>query len=66
MVQSEMMTATEAQLYLGISSKALARLLKSGDLPFTLDKLDRRVKMVKRADVERLALESTRPGKDAA
>jgi excisionase family DNA binding protein len=62
----DVMTAAEAQKYLGISTKAMARLLKSGDLPFERDKLDRRVKLVKRADVERLAAQSSRPGKDAA
>jgi excisionase family DNA binding protein len=66
MAQSELMTATEAQAYLGISTKTLARLLKSGELPYTPDKLDRRVKMVRRADVEALAHGSTKPGKDAA
>jgi hypothetical protein len=64
--QEELMTATEAQLALGISAKALARLLKSGELPFERDVLDRRVKMVRRAHVEKLAARSTRPGKDAA
>jgi hypothetical protein len=62
----ELMTATEAQTLLGISAKGLARLLKSGELPYERDALDRRVKMVKRADVEKLAARSTRTGKDAA
>jgi hypothetical protein len=62
----ELITATEAQDILGITPKTLARLLKSGELPFERDALDRRVKMVKRSDVERLAAKSTRPGKDAA
>jgi hypothetical protein len=66
MPDEELMTATEAQNILGISGKALARLLKSGDLPYEVDALDRRVKMVKRADVEKLAARSTRTGKDAA
>jgi len=66
MADEALMTATDAQNYLGISSKTLARLLKSGELPFERDALDRRVKMVKRADVEKLAARSTRVGKDAA
>ena len=62
----DVMTATEAQQYLGISAKTIARLLKSGELAFERDKLDRRVKIVKKVDVERLAAGSIRPGKDAA
>jgi excisionase family DNA binding protein len=58
-------TATEAQEILGVSSRTLARLLKEGLLPFERDKLDRRIKLVLRADAERLAAES-RKGKDAA
>jgi excisionase family DNA binding protein len=61
----DVMTAMEAQAYLGITPVTLAKLLKNGTLPFERDPLDGRVKMVKRADVEKLAARSTR-GKDAA
>jgi excisionase family DNA binding protein len=52
------MTIAEATEYLGIGSKKMAALLKSGELPYQPDKLDRRIKLVKRADVETLKEQS--------
>jgi hypothetical protein len=49
-----MMTAREAQEYLEISNKKMAQLLANGKLPSEPDPLDKRVKLVRRADVERL------------
>ena len=46
---------TEAQRVLGVSKKKMASLLAEGTIPFELDPLDKRVKLVRRADVERLA-----------
>jgi excisionase family DNA binding protein len=65
-MSEDRITAAEAQKHLGVSGKTMARLLKSGELPFERDKLDRRIKLVRRADVERLAAESARKGKEAA
>lgn len=54
------LTAREAQEYLGISNKKMAQLLLAGERgePHGLlsepDPLDKRVKLVKRADVERM------------
>ena len=44
----------EAQKRLGVSKKKMAALLAEGTLPFQLDPLDKRVKLVRRSDVERL------------
>jgi excisionase family DNA binding protein len=55
------MTVGEAIAYLGISQSKMARLLKNGTLPWRHDALDGRLRLIKRADVERLASMSTRP-----
>jgi hypothetical protein len=48
-------TATEARLRLGISKQKLAALMRDGVLPSIDSVMDKRVKLVRRADVERLA-----------
>jgi excisionase family DNA binding protein len=53
----EWMTATEAATRLGISKPHMARLLSRGVLEVRTSELDRRLKMVRRVDVERLASE---------
>ena len=53
------MKATEARKLLGCTRDVLARLIREGLLPTVSDPLDRRVKLVKRADVERLIASST-------
>jgi hypothetical protein len=50
----EWMTATEARLILGIGKAKLAEWLKNGTLPSVENPFDKRVRMVKRADVDRL------------
>lgn len=54
------MTAGEAAAFLGIGKSAMSRLLNKGVLPFITSKIDSRIKMVKRADVEALAQENLR------
>jgi hypothetical protein len=51
---SEYMTATEARLTLGVTKTKLASLIRDGDLPVVESPLNKRVKLVRRADVERL------------
>ena len=51
---SELITVTEARRILGISANKMSALIGSGTLPYEQDPLDRRVKLVKRADVEGL------------
>lgn len=53
-LQLELIKVTEAQRLLGVSKKKMASLLAEGTLPFELDPLDKRVKLINRADVERL------------
>lgn len=53
--ESEYMTAGEAQLYLGITKVKMSELIKENVLPVTLNPLNKRVKLIRRADVERLA-----------
>ena len=53
-LRNEMIKVMEAQRMLGVSKKKMASLLAEGTLPYTLDPLDKRVKLIDRADVERL------------
>jgi hypothetical protein len=53
-IQNELMKVTEVQRLLGVSKKKMAALLAEGTLPYTLNPLDKRVKLINRADVERL------------
>jgi hypothetical protein len=53
-MNEQLIKVTEAQRMLGVSKKKMASLLAEGTLPFELDPLDKRVKLVKFGDVERL------------
>jgi hypothetical protein len=53
-IQNELMKVTEVQRLLGVSKKKMAALLAEGTLPYILNPLDKRVKLINRADVERL------------
>lgn len=53
-LRDELMKVTEVQTLLGVSKKKMAAFLAEGTLPHVLDPLDKRVKLIKRADVERL------------
>jgi excisionase family DNA binding protein len=55
MNEAEYMTAGEARLYLGITKTKLAKMIADGDLPAIINPLNKRVKLVRRADVDRLA-----------
>jgi hypothetical protein len=50
----QFLKVVDAQRRLGVSKKKMASLLAEGTLPFQLDPLDKRVKLVRQADVERL------------
>lgn len=56
---SELVTVAEARRILGISANKMSALIGSGTLPYEQDPLDRRVKLVKRADVKGLMLKRT-------
>ncbi len=51
---SELVTVAEARRILGISANKMSALIGSGALLYEQDPLDRRVKLVKRSDVEGL------------
>jgi hypothetical protein len=53
-VIDRLIKVTEAQKALGVSKKKMASLISEGTLNFTLDPLDKRVKLIRLADVERL------------
>ena len=53
-MDDRLIKVTDAQRMLIVSKKKMASLLAEGTLPFELDPLDKRVKLVKLADVERL------------
>ncbi len=50
----EDLTSTEAREEFGWSRDMMTKLLRNGQLPFTTDPLDKRLKWVKRSDVARL------------
>lgn len=53
--ESEWMTTGEATVYLGISKTKMWQLLQDGLLKYTSSKLDKRYKMLRRAEVEEFA-----------
>jgi Helix-turn-helix domain len=68
MAESEFWTVRQAREYLGVAKKTMARLIKEGTLTTADSPLDKRVKMVRRADVEALKASSAQaaPRKNAA
>ncbi len=61
-MELEYLTVGEARALLGISNKTMARLISEGMLSTIGDPLDKRLKLVKRADVEALAARSPKKG----
>lgn len=53
-MNEQLVKVTEAQRMLSVSKKKMASLLAEGTLPFELDPLDKRVKLVRLVDIERL------------
>lgn len=54
----DLITATEARKILGVSTYKLKEILKAGELNTYENTLDKRVKLVSRAEVERLKASS--------
>ena len=54
-MSNQLLKVSDAQKMLGVSKKKIASLLSEGLLPYQLDVLDKRLKLVKVEDVERLA-----------
>ena len=61
--EEEWMTSGEVQRYLGVSTTTVARMIRNGKLHAREDAIDKRLKLVRRADVEKLAQHSIRPGR---
>lgn len=57
-VEKKRMTMTEAAAYLGISTATISRIVKRGEISYSVDPLDRRRKLVLVADVKRLKEQS--------
>jgi len=53
-MENRLIKVTEAQKLLGVSKKKMASLIAEGVLSFELNVLDKRVKLVRLSDVERL------------
>jgi hypothetical protein len=53
-MNNQLIKVTQAQKLLGVSKKKIASLIVEGVLPFEADVLDKRVKLLRLADVERL------------
>jgi hypothetical protein len=53
-MNDQLINVAEAQKLLGVSKKKMASLLAEATLRFVQDPLDKRVKLVRLADVERL------------
>jgi len=58
---SAMINLTEARKILGVSPNKMSKLVTDGTLHYEVDPLDQRVKLVPRADVERLKQHSRKP-----
>jgi excisionase family DNA binding protein len=56
----DLITVKEARAILGVSTRKMAELIKSGKLTFERDELDARIKLVSRAAVEAMAARSKR------
>jgi hypothetical protein len=53
-MSEQLINVTEAQKLLCVSKKKMASLLAEGTLAYVLDPLDKRVKLIRLADVEHL------------
>lgn len=62
--EAEYVTVAEAQAILGVSKPHMTALIKRGVLSAEPDTVDRRVKKIRRADVEALARTTPKRGKE--
>jgi len=52
--RDQLLKVREAQRMLGVSKKKMAALIAEGTLSYVRDPLDKRVKLLRRADIEKL------------
>jgi hypothetical protein len=62
MTESEYITVADARDYLGVSKRKIAQLVAEGALPAEPNPLDKRSKVLRRADVEALKRKSPSSG----
>jgi predicted site-specific integrase-resolvase len=60
-MEAEYITVTEAQQRLGVSRDKISRLMRDGELPYTINPLDRRKKFVLVTDLEALKKRQEQP-----
>ena len=65
MTESEYLPLIQAAEYLGVSRPTIKRLIDEGEINITVSPLDRRVKLINRADLDRLKA-APRPSQAAA
>lgn len=61
----DFMSLTEAQLYLGVSKVKMSKLAREKGLQIFTDPLDKRKKLLRREDVERLKTPMPRSSEDS-
>lgn len=61
MSESEYVTATEATHLLDVSKVKMAKVLRNGEIPFTLDPRNERAKLIKRSDIDAWLAKAVRP-----
>jgi excisionase family DNA binding protein len=54
-------TASEARVIMDVSKTKLAKMLKTGELPFISDPRDQKVKLIKRSDIDAWLAKAVRP-----
>lgn len=64
-VENDYIKVGEARLEFNISHNKMTKLLKTGTLPFIADKLDERIKWLKRSDIIRLSAASLKRQRQA-
>jgi helix-turn-helix protein len=65
-MSTDLMTIGDAQALLRVSKKKMAQLIRDGVLVTLPNPLDKRIKLVKRADVEQLAARGATAKKETA
>ncbi len=59
--QQEYVTATEATRLLDVSKAKMAKLLRTGEIPYIADPRNERAKLIKRTDIDAWVAKAPRP-----
>jgi excisionase family DNA binding protein len=60
MPTDDLLTTGQAQQLLGVSRRTMARLIATGELHTQMDPLDRRIKLIRRSEVDALLARSSK------